>query len=94
MAIGKASIQIFFFSNLKRIFEIIEFFPIIYTEVVPPEEMLKATQDLILYAVEQNHLDSNYTLYGHSQVRATTCPGPALFNTIKTWPHFGYINKK
>lgn len=51
--------------------------------------MLQATQDLISHAIELEFLSNNYTLYGHRQVRATTCPGPALFNEIKNWPHFG-----
>lgn len=54
--------------------------------------MLQATQDLISYAVEHDYLETNYTLYGHRQVRATACPGSALFNEIKTWPHFGRLN--
>lgn len=51
--------------------------------------MLQAAQDLIAYAVEQGHLERNYTIYGHRQVRDTTCPGEALFNEIQKWPHFG-----
>lgn len=50
--------------------------------------MLQATHDLIDYAITQGYLSSNYTLYGHRQVRSTECPGDALFNEIKTWPHF------
>lgn len=50
--------------------------------------MLKATQDLIKYAIDNGSLVPDYTLYGHRQVRATICPGDALFNEIKTWPHF------
>lgn len=50
--------------------------------------MLQATHDLIDYSITQGYLLSNYTLYGHRQVRATECPGDALFNEIKTWPHF------
>lgn len=55
---------------------------------LPPKEMLQVTQDLIAYAVDQGYLSANYTLYGHRQVRATECPGNALFNEIKTWPGF------
>lgn len=51
--------------------------------------MLDSTKDLITYAIEKGHLLSDYTLYGHRQVRGTTCPGDALFGEIKTWPHFG-----
>lgn len=62
--------------------------------MVPPEEMLQATKDLIAHAVEKEHLSYNYTLYGHRQVRATACPGPALFNEIEKWPHFGTIDSE
>lgn len=61
-------------------------------DVVPPKEMLQATQDLISYAVERDYLATNYTLYGHRQVRDTACPGQALFNEIKTWPNFGRLS--
>lgn len=54
--------------------------------------MLQVTQDFISYAVENGYLASNYTLYGHRQVRETECPGPALFNEIKQWPNFGLVN--
>lgn len=58
--------------------------------------MLKATQDLIAHVIDQGYLSSDYTLLGHRQVRATTCPGEALFNDIKNWPHFqpGKFKKK
>lgn len=59
-----------------------------FTDVVPPENMLKTTQDLIAHAIDQGYLSSNYTLLGHRQVRDTICPGPALFNEIKQWPNF------
>lgn len=51
--------------------------------------MLDLTKGLISYAVENGYLLSDYTLYGHRQVRSTTCPGDTLFSEIKTWPHFG-----
>lgn len=50
--------------------------------------MLQSTKDLIAYAVEAGHLESNHTIFGHRQVRDTACPGEALFNEIKNWPHF------
>lgn len=51
--------------------------------------MLQTAQDLIAYAVDEGFLIYDYTVYGHRQVRATTCPGTALFNEIKKWPNFG-----
>lgn len=60
-----------------------------FIDALPPKNMLDLTKGLISYAVENGYLLSDYTLYGHRQVRATTCPGDALFSEIKTWPHFG-----
>lgn len=50
--------------------------------------MLIATQELIAYAIEKGNLSKDYKLLGHKQVRDTTCPGPALFNEIQSWPQF------
>lgn len=50
--------------------------------------MLEATQKLINFAVNSGHLQRNYTLFGHRQVRDTECPGDRLFNEITTWPNF------
>lgn len=50
--------------------------------------MLNATHELIAYAVELGYLTTDYKLIGHKQVRATICPGPALFGEIQKWPHF------
>lgn len=60
---------------------------------VPPKNMLQSTKDLIAYAVEAGHLEQNYTIFGHRQVRDTECPGGALFNEIKNWPHFENTSK-
>lgn len=64
------------------------FFCSIFSAEVPPKGMLQATHELIDYAITEGYLSSNYTLYGHRQVTATECPGQALFDEIKTWPHF------
>ncbi|XP_031626861.1 peptidoglycan-recognition protein SB1-like [Contarinia nasturtii] len=58
-------------------------------DAIPTNEMLQATKDLIQHAVEKQYLSNNYTLFGHKQVRATSCPGEALYNEIQSWPHFG-----
>lgn len=52
--------------------------------------MLQATRDLIAYSIDNGHLSSNYTMYGHRQVRITECPGDALYNEIRNWPNFGF----
>lgn len=61
---------------------------IYFADVVPPKNMLQATQELIDFAVKQGHLYPAYLLNGHQQVSSTACPGKALFNEIKGWPHF------
>lgn len=51
--------------------------------------MLRAAKDLIDYAISNRFVSPDYILHGHRQVRSTICPGGALFNEIKSWPHFG-----
>lgn len=51
--------------------------------------MLEATKSLIAHAINSGYLSPDYILHGHRQVRATICPGDALYNEIKSWPHFG-----
>lgn len=36
----------------------------------------------------RNKLKDSYILYGHRQVRDTSCPGDALFKEIQSWPHW------
>jgi hypothetical protein len=55
--------------------------------------MLQAAKNLIAYAIENNHLAANYTLYGHRQARNTECPGDRLFNEIRAWDHFKLVEK-
>ncbi|XP_039229756.1 peptidoglycan-recognition protein SB1 [Drosophila yakuba] len=54
----------------------------------PSAQMLQNAKDLIELAKQRGHLKDNYTLLGHRQTKATSCPGDALFNEIKTWPHW------
>lgn len=61
---------------------------LLYSDEIPPKNMLLKTEDLINYAVKEKYLSPDYTLHGHRQVRETDCPGTALYNLIKSWPHF------
>ncbi|KAH8378654.1 hypothetical protein KR009_000483 [Drosophila setifemur] len=54
----------------------------------PSAQMLQNAKDLIEMAKQRGALKENYTLLGHRQTKATSCPGDALFNQIKTWPHW------
>lgn len=55
---------------------------------LPNATALEAAQDLIQCAVVKGHLVPDYLLLGHSDVVDTLSPGKALYNIIKTWPHF------
>ncbi|XP_072934737.1 peptidoglycan-recognition protein SB1-like [Epargyreus clarus] len=55
---------------------------------LPTDEELKITKQLIEAGIELGFVSPNYKLVGHRQVTGTHCPGDALFNEIKTWPHF------
>nr|XP_016925699.2 peptidoglycan-recognition protein SB1 [Drosophila suzukii] len=54
----------------------------------PSAQMLQNAKDLIELAKQRGYLKENYTLFGHRQTKATSCPGDALYNEIKTWPHW------
>eukprot|EP00073_Rattus_norvegicus_P021389 XP_006232898.1 PREDICTED: peptidoglycan recognition protein 3 isoform X2 [Rattus norvegicus] len=59
-----------------------------FVEKPPNEASLEAAQSLIQCAVAMGYLASNYLLMGHSDVSNILSPGQALYNIIKTWPHF------
>ncbi|XP_042537432.1 peptidoglycan recognition protein 3 [Dipodomys spectabilis] len=59
-----------------------------FVEKPPNAAALEAAQDLIQCAVLQGYLAPNYLLMGHSDVANTLSPGKALYDIIKTWPHF------
>uniref|UniRef100_A0A182P8R2 Peptidoglycan recognition protein long class n=1 Tax=Anopheles epiroticus TaxID=199890 RepID=A0A182P8R2_9DIPT len=54
----------------------------------PPVAQLSAAKQLILLGMKENYLASNYSLYGHRQLAPFESPGKALFDIIKTWPHW------
>ena len=37
-----------------------------------------------------NKLTSNFKMYGHRDVRPTTCPGKAFYQLIRTWKHYDH----
>jgi len=41
----------------------------------------------------QGKVSKTYTLHGHKDVSATTSPGAALYNVIKTWKNFNENGK-
>ncbi|XP_036778066.2 peptidoglycan recognition protein 4 isoform X2 [Manis pentadactyla] len=54
----------------------------------PNAAALEAAQTLIQCAMAKGYLSPNYLLVGHSDISKTLSPGKALYNIIKTWPHF------
>ncbi|XP_037062754.1 peptidoglycan recognition protein 4-like [Peromyscus leucopus] len=60
----------------------------VFTGSSPNAAALEAAQDLIQCAVDKEYLAPNYLLMGHSDVSNTLSPGQALYNIIRTWPHF------
>ncbi|EHB13107.1 Peptidoglycan recognition protein I-alpha [Heterocephalus glaber] len=59
-----------------------------FVEKPPNAAALEAAQDLIQCAVVKGYLAPNYLLLGHSDVANTLSPGQALYDIIRTWPHF------
>nr|XP_022289171.1 peptidoglycan-recognition protein SC2-like isoform X2 [Crassostrea virginica] len=55
----------------------------------PNTAALNAMKNLIQCGISRGYITSTYKLYGHRDVvSTTTCPGDALYQEIKTWPHY------
>ncbi|XP_071036156.1 peptidoglycan-recognition protein SC2-like isoform X1 [Parasteatoda tepidariorum] len=54
----------------------------------PSSVMLNTTKSLIHHAMSENYVMENFKLHGHRDAGPTECPGTALYNIIKQWPHF------
>ncbi|XP_012588706.1 PREDICTED: peptidoglycan recognition protein 3 [Condylura cristata] len=59
-----------------------------FMERPPNAAALQAAQDLIECAVDKGYLTPSYLLVGHRDVISTLSPGQALYDIIKSWPHF------
>ncbi|XP_055979645.1 peptidoglycan recognition protein 3-like [Sorex fumeus] len=59
-----------------------------FMERSPNSAALEAAQTLIQCAVLKGFLIPDYLLVGHRDVISTLSPGQALYDTIKSWPHF------
>ncbi|XP_028926792.1 peptidoglycan recognition protein 1-like [Ornithorhynchus anatinus] len=55
---------------------------------VPNAKAQAALKSLLSCAVQRGSLGSDYVLKGHRDVVATSCPGQALYDVIRHWPHF------
>ncbi|XP_049544132.1 peptidoglycan-recognition protein LC-like isoform X1 [Anopheles darlingi] len=54
----------------------------------PPIAQLSAAQQLIKMGLDNNYIAHNFSLYGHRQLAPFESPGQALYDIIKTWPHW------
>ncbi len=59
-----------------------------FSKIVPPQRQIIAAQSLIEQGVQMKKLKQDYQLYGHRQLTPTESPGSALYEMIKTWPHW------
>uniref|UniRef100_A0A0K8WML6 Peptidoglycan-recognition protein LB n=1 Tax=Bactrocera latifrons TaxID=174628 RepID=A0A0K8WML6_BACLA len=59
-----------------------------WTDDLPPLPVLEKLQQLITYGTQMGHIQRDYVLLGHRQVKSTDCPGNRLYNTLKEWPHY------
>lgn len=59
-----------------------------FNTVVPPKTQLHAAQKIIELGIEIGKIAPDYKLLGHRQISKTLSPGDALYNEIKTWPHW------
>lgn len=49
---------------------------------------MEALKNLISCGTDSNKIASDYHLIGHRQGKDTDCPGDALYNLVKTMPHW------
>ncbi|XP_055845208.1 peptidoglycan-recognition protein SD-like isoform X2 [Episyrphus balteatus] len=59
-----------------------------FSTTSPPEKQLNAAKRMLNEGVRLNKLVENYKLYGARQLSATSSPGNALYEIIKTWPNW------
>lgn len=59
-----------------------------YTSRKPNDISLNAVKSLIDCGISKGYISSGYTLHGHRDLDATTCPGNVFYNEIRTWPKY------
>lgn len=59
-----------------------------FNTVVPSKVQLHAAQKIIEIGVKAGKIAPDYKLLGHRQVSKTLSPGQALYDNLKTWPHW------
>ncbi|XP_046374928.2 peptidoglycan-recognition protein SC2-like isoform X2 [Haliotis rufescens] len=59
-----------------------------FTTHVPNSAALNTLKDLIACGVNMGKIRCSYILRGHRDMGNTDCPWTALYNLIRTWPHY------
>ncbi|XP_038622785.1 peptidoglycan recognition protein 1 [Tachyglossus aculeatus] len=59
-----------------------------FSSRVPNAKAQAALRSLLLCAVRRGALRGNYALKGHRNFMPTSCPGQALYDLLRRWPHF------
>ncbi|OWF55096.1 Peptidoglycan recognition protein 3 [Mizuhopecten yessoensis] len=59
-----------------------------FNDMLPNAAALSAVKRLITCGVEIARLRTDYSLFGHRDVRDTDCPGNALYKNMSSWTHF------
>lgn len=59
-----------------------------FNNTMPGPIALSAAQKLLMCGVHRNAIKTTYSLYGHRDVRDTSCPGYTLYNAIRKWSHY------
>lgn len=59
-----------------------------YTAHIPNQAALAAVFGLMDCAVSLTKLTPDFKMFGHRDVRPTTCPGQAFYELIRTWKHY------
>uniref|UniRef100_T1J1Y7 Peptidoglycan-recognition protein n=1 Tax=Strigamia maritima TaxID=126957 RepID=T1J1Y7_STRMM len=63
-----------------------------YDTMNVPNAMLYSAQKLIQCGVKKKMIFKQHRVYGHRDVRCTTCPGDKLFKAIKAWASYSQDN--
>lgn len=57
-----------------------------FTDVSPPQALIKKLQAFLQYAVDLGKLNPDYDLYGERQLEMTTSPGDKLYDILQNPP--------
>lgn len=60
----------------------------LFVAKLPSRKALAAAKQLLQCGVELGALETNYELYGATQVSSTKSPGLILYNEIQEWDHW------